>query len=768
MSEYSSYFLYRKYQVLNGELIDLGITSVDGDGTMPLVIRNECDSNCGCQTEPIYRWVTVSGGYECSGTTKMAQEKEQVSNDNGETWSDVSPLVTRPALPVIKYNSEDCGYIPPTPECKCSAYTYSFTSATVSSAATSITLSYTGCSKLDLASAATYNWIAIGGQYYNSGTSVGNIIANISANTSTSRSAAFYLFLDGTGCNTIYISQQSGATPTSPKYVLTLSDSSTVSAECDSTSALTRDEISAYSASVTSAVIGNCVNDIGYRTFSYCESLSSITISNSVTSIGRYVFDYCTGLTSITIPDSVTSFDEGTFHSCENLTSCTLSSGITVINKKLFQNCISLSSVTIPNSVTSIGESAFQNCWGLTSVAIPNSITNIGNTAFESCNSLASVIIPTGVTSINYGVFAHCTSLSSVTIPSSVTSIGGSVFRECSTLTSVEIPSGVTSIDTYAFENCSGLTSIMLLSTTPPSLGDMVFDNTNNCPIYVPCESVEAYKASSTWSTYASRIEGIPPCGQPTPTIDGKFKLTLNDSSTVTAECDSTSAITRNETSAYSASVASAVIGDCVSGISSYAFENCTGLTSVTMTNSVTSVGNYAFNGCYSMTSITLSNEITSMGAAAFKNCNDLEYIDWPRSIRSIPTECFKNCISLRDIGTYIGNVGYGAFENCYNLREIEIRGGVNIYIGDSAFRGCYRVTSIYIPDGVTSIGGYAFYGCDNLTSITIDSATPPSLGDNAFDDTNNCPIYVPSASVNDYKTASVWSSYASRIQAKP
>ena len=533
MSEYSSYFLYRKYQVLNGELIDLGITSVDGDGTMPLVIRNECDQECGCQVEPIYRWVSVAGGYECSGTTKMAQEKEQVSNDNGETWSDVSPLTTRPALPVIKYNSEDCGYVPPTPECKCSAYTYSFTSATVSSAATSITLSYTGCSKLDLASAATYNWIAIGGQNYNSGTSVGNIIANISANTSTSRSAAFYLFLDGTGCNTIYISQQSGATPVvSPKYVLTLNDSSTVSAECDSTSALTRSEISAYSASVTSAELGSCVNRIDEWAFSDCSSLTSVTIPNSVRSIGQGVFEECSSLTSITIPSGVTSIEANTFHNCTGLTSIDIPSGVTKIDTYAFEKCSSLTSVTIPSSVTSINFGAFSQCHSLTSVTIPDSVTSIGNRAFYECWNLTGITIPSGVTSIGYSAFEECTELTHITIPDSVTSIGkaaflhtkitvitiptgvtsinASTFNACDYLTSVTIPSGVTSIGNKAFYYCNSLTSMTIYAATPPTLGTDALKYTNNCPIYVPSSSVNTYKSASGWSTYSSRIQAIP------------------------------------------------------------------------------------------------------------------------------------------------------------------------------------------------------------------------------------------------------------------
>lgn len=76
-------------------------------------------------------------------------------------------------------------------------------------------------------------------------------------------------------------------------------------------------------------------------------------------------------------------------------------------------------------------------------------------------------------------------------------------------------------------------------------------------------------------------------------------------------------------------------------------------------------------------------------------------------------------------------------------------------------------IKEVVVGNDITSIGGYAFYNCTSLTSVTVNATTPPTLGDSyVFNSTNNCPIYVPSASVNTYKTATNWSTYASRIQA--
>ena len=174
-----------------------------------------------------------------------------------------------------------------------------------------------------------------------------------------------------------------------------------------------------------------------------------------------------------------------------------------------FRECSHLVSITIPDSVTSIGNNAFQNCSGLTSVYIPSGATSIGQNAFTGCTSLTSVTIPDSVTSIGRWAFAS-SGLLSIEIPSGVTNISLYTFLGCTSLTSVTIPDNVTSIEDGAFLGCSGLTSVTVEATTPPTLGSSVFNNTNNCPIYVPSASVNAYKtAASGWSTYASRIQAI-------------------------------------------------------------------------------------------------------------------------------------------------------------------------------------------------------------------------------------------------------------------
>ena len=275
-------------------------------------------------------------------------------------------------------------------------------------------------------------------------------------------------------------------------------------------------------------------------------------------------------MTNVTIPDSVTLIGPHPFAGCSNLaefkgkfaadngrclivdgvlnsfapagiTTYNIPDSVTEIGSWAFSYCSGLTSVTIPDSVTEIGEDAFFDCDGLTSITIPNSVTEIGINPFYGCSNLAefkgkfvadngrcliidgvlksfapagltTYFIPNNVTEIGDYAFQSCTGLTSITIPDSVTSIGSHAFRNCDGLTSVTIPDSVTEIGFCAFYSCRSLTSVFYERTTPPTVlyyGSWeAFDhNATNRKIYVPAESVDAYKAANGWSEYADAIE---------------------------------------------------------------------------------------------------------------------------------------------------------------------------------------------------------------------------------------------------------------------
>jgi hypothetical protein len=278
-----------------------------------------------------------------------------------------------------------------------------------------------------------------------------------------------------------------------------------------------------YTSSDNDVVIPNDANVFGANIVnnSYIDGKGVMTFDGDVTLIGEEAFLLCGTLTSITIPDSVTSVYSNAFEWCTSLGEfkgkfAEDNGRILVVTDDDGNGFLAgfarrgVTVYSIPDCVTTIGGYVFHRCENLTSVTIGDSVTAIGGFAFAYCNSLTSVTIPDSVTEIGGCAFSHCTSLTSVTIPDSVYFIHGHAFEYCTNLSSVTIGSSVMLIAYSTFKDCKSLINVYCKATTPPSLsGTDVFDNNGSGrKIYVPAESVDAYKSATDWSEYASAIVG--------------------------------------------------------------------------------------------------------------------------------------------------------------------------------------------------------------------------------------------------------------------
>ena len=292
-----------------------------------------------------------------------------------------------------------------------------------------------------------------------------------------------------------------------------------------------------------------------------------ITFDGEVTTIGSFAFSQCYSLKSVIIPDSVTTIGNYAFRDCSSLTSVTIPDSISTIGGNAFESCSSLTSVTIPDSVTTLGDNPFWMCYsltefkgklasedgkclivdgvlnsfavscGVTEYTIPDCVTKIGKHPFYGCNSLTSVTIPDSVTTVDSRPFWSCINLAEFkgkfasedgkclivndvlnsfaigcgateyTIPDNITTIGVSAFEDCSSLTSVTIPESITSVGGAAFNDCYSLKNVYCKAITPPTGNYWMFrNNASDRKIYVPAESVDAYKNAEEWSDYADAI----------------------------------------------------------------------------------------------------------------------------------------------------------------------------------------------------------------------------------------------------------------------
>jgi hypothetical protein len=264
------------------------------------------------------------------------------------------------------------------------------------------------------------------------------------------------------------------------------------------------------------------------------------TIPNTVTQIEGYAFVYHACPSSITIPKSAVNIGLFSFYGCYNLSSIVVENGnpiydsrdncnaiIETASNNLFQGCVN---TTIPNTITSIGDYAFDDVfiYDSASIVIPNSVKSIGNAAFRYCTTLVSVALPEGLTSIGDYAFYSCFALANITLPNSMTDIGDYAFSRCSSFKSVVIPDGVTSVGNGSFNSCSDL-EFLTIGSGVQTFGWNVFEGTYalktvickivevpsvqfyfsgtvfaDATLYVPAESIEAYKADYTWGKFGT------------------------------------------------------------------------------------------------------------------------------------------------------------------------------------------------------------------------------------------------------------------------
>ena len=511
-----------------------------------------------------------------------------------------------------------------------------------------------------------------------------------------------------------------------------------------------------------------------------------------VVRIGNSAFIDCTELTSVTIPD-----------------------GVTDIRWRAFYNCVSLKSVTIPKSVTYIDNYAFgyyydsdsfetkkidgfkinyvKNTYGHM-YALKNGFTDeaclltneLGDGTLEITKYVgnsATCVIPSEidgkkVTGIGYNAFNGRTELTSITIPDGVTIIGNSAFSDCTSLETVTIPNSVTHIYPRAFYNCTSLKEVAI-----PASVTVIRDEAFG--YYYDIDSSETKKADGFKINYVNNTQGHWYAIKNGFTDGACFVVNELGDGTV-------------EITGYAGNSATCVIPDEIDGkkvtkIGENAFRDRTELTSVTIPDGVTYIVDCAFFGCTLLETVTIPNSVTDICWRAFYDCVSLKEVTIPASVTNIQDYAFGYYYDSDSSETkkvdgfkinYVKNTygHYYATENgftdeaCLLTNELndgtleiskyagnsatyeipgEIDGKKVVRIGNSAFIDCTELTSVTIPDGVTSIDEAAFLCCTSLTSVTIpDSVT--SIKSKAF---FNCtslksvtiPASVTNINIGDY-----------------
>ena len=452
----------------------------------------------------------------------------------------------------------------------------------------------------------------------------------------------------------------------------------------------------------------------GYNSFYNC-GVEHVTLQNGFKyfawgdSDDMHTF-YGSGLVSITFPETLTSdfvsVNGGVFENCTKLESVVIPSGITKIGPNAFKGCSSLTSISIPSTVTTIGNNAFDGCSRLLSVNIPNSVSTIGESLFANCTSLKSVTLPSSMTTIPVHFFEN-SGLISFSVPSNVTSIGNYAFDGCADLRTINLPSGLETIGAYSFRNCTSLLSVFIPKKVS-SIGNYAF---RGCTSLVSLTGL-AYDINAGITSFWDSSVSTRTLGQ------GAF---YNCVSLLSLKLDADKPLT----------------------LSTSCFAGCTSLVHIVFGGSSTlNVGMQCFQNCLSLDFIQLAKGMgnVTFGSMCFAYCSSLSNIINSSSV-SIGDSCFLRCTSLtriKDIGLGtnpgITAIGTSAFEECWSLVEIEMKGVTSI--GNSAFKNCYSLESITLESTVSLIYTKAFQNCTSLRTLTIlyNGSSNLSLGQYAFD----------------------------------
>lgn len=404
-------------------------------------------------------------------------------------------------------------------------------------------------------------------------------------------------------------------------------------------------------------------------------------------------------------------------------------------------------------TVTAIGDSAFNPSHTITkvsSVFIPATVTSIGRLAFRCCKSLATVTFAEGshLKSIGVSAFSGTDSahpiFKEIQIPDSVETIGTNAFHNCQDLESITLPASLETIESSAFSSCRKLSEIRLPASLK-AIQSYVFDG---------CSSLETvfYDGSLARWSQINTSNGFLGFSHPS--------LVMNDYTAqfipVKDENDpdpppKTVTITKYTGTESTVILPSTINSWPVTKIGEDAFQDNTTITSVTIPANVTEIGSNAFADCTNLTSVTYggdwSNLTIQSGNPAVEDAVNAQLFDFVFTpdntaviVRykgtaadvTIPSHYKGKPVTMIDHAAFhdsavtsvtipdsVTSIPDDAFSFCSQLTNISIPNSVT-FIGFSAFNSCTSLKSITLPSSLSTIQSSAFYNCGNLETIRI------------------------------------------------
>lgn len=459
------------------------------------------------------------------------------------------------------------------------------------------------------------------------------------------------------------------------------------------------------------------------------DTVTKDNIDYTVTAIGDSAFESFptpTNVSSVFIPATVRSIGDSAFSYCNALTTVTFAEG---------------------SQLKSIGLAAFYGTEQLypkfKEIKIPDSVDTIGSGAFFYCQNLERITLPSALQTLSSVTFYGCAALSEVTFPASLKTIESSVFDGCRNLSEVKLPASLTAIQSSVFHRCSAKTVFY-----DGSLEQWNHITADNDVLGYSCPSL----VMDDYTAQFIPVEDDPdhPFPGPPPKTVTITKYTGTESTVILPSTISSWPVTKVGEDALkdNTTITSVTIPDSVTEIGANAFADCTNLTSVNYagdwSNLTIQSGNPAVQDAANAPLFDfefIPPDNTAVIVTNYKYNGAAADVTIPSRYQGKPVTTighaafFNSAVTSVTIPDSVTSISDEAFINCPKLTNISIPNSVT-YIGFSAFSSCTSLKSITLPSSLSFISGALFLGCSQLTTIHI-PVSVTSIGNNAFAD---CP----------------------------
>ena len=443
------------------------------------------------------------------------------------------------------------------------------------------------------------------------------------------------------------------------------------------------------------------VVSIGDYAFAHCYELISVDMPSNITSIGDYAFYLCHKLTSLEIPSSVIEIGNYAFSDCSGLTSIYLPNNVTSIGEYIFSGSIQLTSINIPSSITTIPRGFFSGT-GISSIEIPSHIKTISPCAFESC-ALSSVVLSEGLEEICDSAFLNCQELAGIRLPSTLKEIGINAFMDF-------VPAYIVS---KAIE--------------PPVCSHLICDPycyNGNCTLFVPKGTKEKYQEVKGWM-FDNIVDSIPLPAYDFMVDDVAYKVLSKEDKTVeVVQKDDLLWKCSRELNNYGYK-GHVVIPSTVNhngteyqviSVHENALTNNRDIESVVVSKGIKVIN---LGGCTNLKSVILPEGIETIPDYGFCGCAFSE-INIPSTVTSIGAFAFLDCVYLTSIDLPDNITSSSVwFQNCSRLKRVKLPKKLS-WLKNYAFNGCSQLEEVIFPDSLQGIEQYCFKGCSRLPHIEL------------------------------------------------